>query len=408
MILKKIEKKTYEKFVSSSNLSSFYQSVEWYHLKLDEGKHCELLGLYEEDTLVGVSLIIYVKILRKYYYAYASRGFIYDYANLEEFKNALKKYFKGKVVFVKIDPPIILNLYDKSMDKEFNLENRQLIERLKNGGFKHHGFNMNFETEQFRFIHAIKLEKTFEEQIKLFSKSTRKNMELAKFRGVNIKTVDKTELDEVLKFINMSSNRKHFSSLSKKFYERLLDNFKDNIKLYLVYIEKKEYINNLDEKIKEEKNKLNDLKIKMEHDNIGRKLKKEDELINGAIKKYNNELIETKSLNSITYIAAMVTISKYKEVVSFASGMDNSYRKFNPKYVMYPKMINDAINEHLEYVNFLGVKNIFDKNDPDYGMYEVKKGFGGKTVEYIGEFDLPINKNLYYLYKLVNKAKGRK
>ena len=131
MILKKIDEKTYEKFVSSSNLSSFYQSIEWYHLKLDEGKHCELLGLYEEDTLVGVSLIIYVKILRKYYYAYASRGFIYDYDNLEEFKNTLKKYFKGKVVFVKIDPPIILNLYDKSMDKEFNLENRQLIERLK-------------------------------------------------------------------------------------------------------------------------------------------------------------------------------------------------------------------------------------------------------------------------------------
>ena len=65
---------------------------------------------------------------------------------------------------------------------------------------------------------------------------------------VNIKTVDKNELNEVLKFLNMSSDRKHFSSLSKKFYERLLDNFKDNIKLYLVYIDKKEYINNLDEK----------------------------------------------------------------------------------------------------------------------------------------------------------------
>ena len=48
----------------------------------------------------------------------------------------------------------------------------------------------------------------------------------------------------------------------------------------------------------------------------------------------------------------MVIITKYNEVVSFASGMDNLYRKFNPKYVMYPKMINDAINEKLEYVIF--------------------------------------------------------
>lgn len=408
MILKKIDEKTYEKFVSSSNLSSFYQSVEWYHLKLDEGKHCELLGLYEEDNLVGVSLIIYVKILKKYYYAYASRGFIYDYSNLEEFVASLKEYFKGKAIFVKIDPPIILNLYDKSGEKEFMLENRQLIERLKYVGFKHHGFNMAFECEQFRFVHKIKLESSYDEQVKLMSKSTRKNIELAKFRGVNIKIAKKDELDMVLKFLNMSSDRKHFASLNKKFYERLLDNFKDNVVMYLVYINKSEYINNLKEKINDEKNKLKELKIKMEHDNIGRKLKKEEELINNAIDKYTEELNVTKGMDNETFIAAMVTINKYNEVVSFTSGMDNLYRKFNPKYVMYPKMINEAINKKLEYVNFLGVKNIFDKNDPDYGMYEVKKGFGGKTVEYIGEFDLIINYGLYYSYKIIKKLKGRK
>lgn len=408
MILKKIDEKTYEKFVSSSNLSSFYQSVEWYHLKLDEGKHCELLGLYEEDNLVGVSLIIYVKILKKYYYAYASRGFIYDYSNLEEFVASLKEYFKGKAIFVKIDPPIILNLYDKSGEKEFMLENRQLIERLKYVGFKHHGFNMAFECEQFRFVHKIKLESSYDEQVKMMSKSTRKNIELAEFRGVNIKIAKKDELDMVLKFLNMSSDRKHFASLNKKFYERLLDNFKDNVVMYLVYINKSEYINNLKEKINDEKNKLKELKIKMEHDNIGRKLKKEEELINNAIDKYTEELNVTKGMDNETFIAAMVTINKYNEVVSFTSGMDNLYRKFNPKYVMYPKMINDAINKKLEYVNFLGVKNIFDKNDPDYGMYEVKKGFGGKTVEYIGEFDLIINYGLYYSYKIIKKLKGRK
>ena len=408
MILKKIDEKTYEKFVSSSNLSSFYQSVEWYHLKLDEGKRCELLGLYEEDNLVGVSLIIYVKVLKKYYCAYASRGFIYDYSNLEEFVVSLKEYFKGKAIFVKIDPPIILNVYDKSGEKDFMLENRQLIERLKYVGFKHHGFNMAFECEQFRFVHKIKLESSYDEQVKLMSKSTRKNIELAKFRGVNIKIAKKDELDMVLKFLNMSSDRKHFASLNKKFYERLLDNFKDNVVMYLVYINKSEYINNLKEKINDEKNKLKELKIKMEHDNIGRKLKKEEELINNAIDKYTEELNVTKGMDNETFIAAMVTINKYNEVVSFTSGMDNLYRKFNPKYVMYPKMINDAINKKLEYVNFLGVKNIFDKNDPDYGMYEVKKGFGGKTVEYIGEFDLIINYGLYYSYKIIKKLKGRK
>lgn len=118
MTLKEINEKEYERFVKKSDLSSFYQSIEWYHLKQNEGKKCELLGLFDNDKLIGVSLVVYVKILKKYYYAYASRGFIYDYQNILEFKNALKNYFKNSIIFVKIDPPIILAKYDKNKEKE--------------------------------------------------------------------------------------------------------------------------------------------------------------------------------------------------------------------------------------------------------------------------------------------------
>ena len=91
--------------------------------------------------------------------------------------------------------------------------------------------------------------------------------------------------------------------------------------------------------------------------------------------------------------------------------MIKKIRDLEVNYIQYGK-VEDVVllhgwGQNIQMMDPLG-KNIFDKNDPDYGMYEVKKGFGGKTVEYIGEFDLPINKNLYYLYKLVNKAKGRK
>ena len=101
----------------------------------------------------------------------------------------------------------------------------------------------------------------------------------------------------------------------------------------------------------------------------------------------------------------MVTITKYDEVVSLSSGMNDKYREFCPKYIMYPEMIKKAIEQKIKYVNFWGVKNIFDKNDVNHGVYEVKRGFGGQTIEYIGEFDLPINKLLYKLYKLKSKIK---
>lgn len=405
MTLKEINEKEYERFVKKSDLSSFYQSIEWYHLKQKEGKKCELLGLFDNDKLIGVSLVVYVKILKKYYYAYASRGFIYNYQNILEFTKALKDYFKNKAVFVKIDPPIILAKYDKNKDKESFLESKQLIESLKYYGFKHYGYNLALETEQFRFVHRIKLEKRFDKQLELMSKSTRKNMDIAKLKGVNIKTVN--DLDLVYSFFEKSSERKQFQNLSKKFYQEIIDNFKDNVNMYLVYIDKKEYINNLKNKIKDEELKYDELKEKIKHDNVGHKLKEQEKLIIQALDKYNSELEEAKGLENVTYIASMLTITKYNEVVSFASGMDNIYRKFNPKYVMYPEMIKNAITNKLDYVNFLGVKNIFDVNDSDYGIYEVKKGFGGKTIEYIGEFDLPINIILYYFYRLLRKVKKK-
>ena len=71
MILKKIDEKSYEEFVIRSGQGSMYQSIEWFNLKKLEGKKCELLGLFSNDKLVGVSLIIYSRVLKKYYFEYA-------------------------------------------------------------------------------------------------------------------------------------------------------------------------------------------------------------------------------------------------------------------------------------------------------------------------------------------------
>ena len=47
-----------------------------------------------------------------------------------------------------------------------------------------------------------------------------------------------------------------------------------------------------------------------------------------------------------------------------------------------------------------GITGDFDEKNPLYGLYLFKRGFGGKVVELIGEFDLIINTPLYYLYKI--------
>ena len=409
MILKKIDEKTYEDFVENSNQTSMYQSTHWYKLKKEERKKIELLGLFDEDNLVGVSLVIYLRVLKKYYIAYATRGFVYDYKDIPNFKKALIKYFKKKkVIIFRMDPNIVLAKYDKDLKKEEILESRQLLESLKYYGFRHYGYNMAFETMQFRFVQKLDLVGNWDEQKESMSKSTRKNIDVADFKGVRIRKGTEKDLDIACKFFDMSGSRKHFQGFDKKYYETVFAAFGKNITLYIAYIDKKIYMSNLESRLKEIGQELNIVHDKMQHDNVGKKLRKEEEILNNSKEKYLQELADAKKMAEKCDIAAMITISAYDEVVSYVSGMDNNYRKFNPKYVMYPAMIKDAIASNLKTVNFLGVKNIFDKNDPDYGMYEVKRGFGGNTIEYIGEFDLPIKKCLYIVYKLKTKLKGGK
>jgi lipid II:glycine glycyltransferase (peptidoglycan interpeptide bridge formation enzyme) len=46
-----------------------------------------------------------------------------------------------------------------------------------------------------------------------------------------------------------------------------------------------------------------------------------------------------------------------------------------------------------------------DSKDPWYGFHKFKEGYGGQHVEFIGSYDFLINKNLYQMYKLVNKIR---
>lgn len=404
MTIKKISSELYEDFVNRSSLASFYQSKEWLEEKKLEGKDGELVGLYKEDKLIGVSLILYLQVLKKYKFAYASRGFIYDYQDINDFKKALQDYFQD-VVFIRIDPPIILAKYDHDLKRVEDTQSLQIINDLKKHGFLHFGFNMGAETMQFRFIHRLVLKDSFDAQMTEMSKSTRKNMEIAESKGVKVKTVDITEVDEVMRLFNKTIERKKIKGFSKTFYKNLCEVYQDNVKMYIIYIDKAEYLNNLDQKIKNAKDKLAMVEKKMTHDNIGNKLKTAVEQAKQAIQKYQTELTKAKNLADYTNIGAMLTITKYNEVVSLTSGMDNDYREFCPKYVMYPAMIKDAIDKHLTYVNFLGVKDILNPHNPDYGVYEVKRGFGGETIEYIGEFDLPIKPVLYKMYQIKRKIK---
>nr|WP_315988911.1 peptidoglycan bridge formation glycyltransferase FemA/FemB family protein [Desulforamulus aquiferis] len=50
--------------------------------------------------------------------------------------------------------------------------------------------------------------------------------------------------------------------------------------------------------------------------------------------------------------------------------------------------------------DFLGVASDFNPNSTLYGMYKFKRGFNPEVVEFIGEYDMVLNKGMYLFWNL--------
>ena len=60
-------------------------------------------------------------------------------------------------------------------------------------------------------------------------------------------------------------------------------------------------------------------------------------------------------------------------------------------------MIKWALESGCDIYDFRGVSGDIDENNPLYGLYRFKKGFGGKFTEFIGELDYVFNPFTYFM-----------
>jgi alanine adding enzyme len=78
------------------------------------------------------------------------------------------------------------------------------------------------------------------------------------------------------------------------------------------------------------------------------------------------------------------------EIVYLFSGSYDEYMNFCGQYRLQWEIISYACDQHYERYNFYGIKDLFNPQGKDYGVYEFKKGFSGYVEELLGTFVLPI------------------
>ena len=401
--------KEFLKFAKNSPLYTFYQDPRMAEIDEMKNWHTIYLGVKEEGQIVAGARIIYTTTRFNKKIFYSPRGLILDYHNtklLEFFVNSLKNYIKKENGYtLHIDPTLIYKERDINGDiVEGGIDNTNIFETLKRLGFKHFGFIRYYDyTKMVRWSYELPLEGKNEDVIlKEMNGNTRRSIQKAEHLKVKVRKLNRNELPIFKEICDKTSERHNFAEKDLDYYYKMYDLFNPTEEISYVVAEVD--LNETIEVLHEDLEKLQVSKDRaIEHHKEGQ-IKEFENQINDMNKKIQEiEDIITKQGKHL-YLATAMYLIFGNEVMYFHAGGYKEYMNFFGQYLIQWEMIKEALKLNKKVYNFYGIKGVFDKNDPDYGVYLFKKGFNGHVVEYMGDFYLPTSP-YYYLTEAGKKMK---
>lgn len=349
--------------------STFYQTIQWAKIKKTTGWEVCYVAVKNNNKVVASTMMLSKKFILNTKIFYAPRGFMIDYANfelLQFFTIELKKYIKKRDgIFVKIDPLLEYKHHNTLGEiVNDNFCNDKIFKDMIKLGYKHNGFTVGYSKEiQFRWSYTLDINKSREEIFNDMDQRCRRCIRKYEKYPLIAIDVDKENIDDFKSIMESTARRHNHYDRSKEYYLCLRDNLKDRIKMIIIYLNKKEYLENC----------------------------KEDKLYDD-IKKDSRELIP---------ISAGIFIFDKNRTNYVYGGTISEYMSLMAQYKLQMDMIYLSMDKKIKLYDFGGISGDFRIGTPNYGVYEFKRGFGGQVVEYIGEFNLIINYPLSLLYNLI-------
>lgn len=402
---------------TNEHFNHFTQTIENYHLKKDGGTETYLVGVKHDNLVRAACLVTLQPVMKIYKYAYTNRGPVMDYNDETVFKTfftGLTQFLKPKkVMYLRVDPYEVMNERDHDGHITEDKGVRYIFNYFKEQGFTHDGFTVGFDPIiQIRWHSVLDLkDKTPKELLDNMDSLRKRNIKKAEKHGLNIKFLDVEDIDVFRKFMKDTSEMKSFVDRDDEFYISRKKYFKDKVLIPLVYVDLEDYTaTTRKDKEKIEKN-IEKAKKAVEKDPENDKQQKKITNLTEQLKNIEDKLREGEALlaehgKELPVASAYYFITPH-EVVYLAGGSDNRYRHFAGSYLIQWRMINYALEHHIDLYNFYGISGDFSQDAEDYGVIQFKKGFNAKVNEYVGDFIKPINKQAYGLYKGLSKVRTK-
>ena len=405
MDIKEIKPEVFSEYAKNHILKNFFQTKEYGDLMKHSDFSVMYVGAYHKGLIVGASLILYKSIGPNMKYGYAPRGFLvdfYDEALLKMFTKKIKEYFLMKgFAFIKINPEVtysVVNFDDKS--KLVNSKSKDLVLRLKELGYDKLRDNLYFESLLPKYTPVINLPNY---DFSVLDEKLINNMKDAEISGISMSIGNEEDIEKFYSFVNDKESKT--STYYKFFYKEFKKS--DMVDLLMVNLNYETYVKYLQKQyiVEQESNDALNRQFEMTPNDAALYAKKtrSDDIMNriSADMALANQRMQENNPKEVLGAAFVV---KYEgRVTIIISGYNKYFQGIDVKSYIFYKIIEEYKKAGYLYLDLYGITADFTDSNPYKALNDFKLKFKPTVYEYIGEFDLIVNKPFHQLLWSTNQ-----
>lgn len=405
MDIKEIKPEVFSEYAKNHILKNFFQTKEYGDLMKHSDFSVMYVGAYHKGLIVGASLILYKSIGPNMKYGYAPRGFLvdfYDEALLKMFTKKIKEYFLMRgFAFIKINPEVtysVVNFDDKS--KLVNSKSKDLVLRLKELGYDKLRDNLYFESLLPKYTPVINLPNY---DFSVLDEKLINNMKDAEISGISMSIGNEEDIEKFYSFVNDKESKT--STYYKFFYKEFKKS--DMVDLLMVNLNYETYVKYLQKQyiVEQETNDALNRQFEMTPNDAALYAKKtrSDDIMNriSADMALANQRMQENNPKEVLGSAFVV---KYEgRVTIIISGYNKDFQGIDVKSYIFYKIIEEYKKAGYLYLDLYGITADFTDSNPYKTLNDFKLKFKPTVYEYIGEFDLIVNKPFHQLLWSTNQ-----
>lgn len=377
-----LPKEEYDNFILNYSMAPLTQTYNWANIKSNwRHFHC---GLYKDDTLVGVCLILVKKMIKGLNMFFVPRGYLIDFTNYEDLeemtKNIRELAKKTNAYVVKIDPNFCKRQYsfkgdeiNTNYDKDYQVKHNNLLKlgykslgpQKEMGKSMEPNYNMLAPIcdNSNKVLTLEELLSTYKSKFKYYIGSFHEK------RGITFEiTSDINKVGILVSLLKETEEKQNISLRNEEYFVNLMKNY-PTARLVFGTINLPKYLKFLEE-------------------NNGKSTEIEE--VKELLKTHEENMVLSASIMFLPSNKNGIRTSEY-----LYAGNSLSLTKIRVSTGVVFEIIKFSLENNCHYCNLGGI----DGNLNDH-LTSFKEKFNGEVLEFAGEYDLPI-KWIYYPIKVM-------